>query len=67
MRRVLDQGDLRPVAASPEAMGDLRRILEGRAPFYAKADATVDTSAGDLDSAFAGLRAQVRRLLALPE
>jgi XRE family aerobic/anaerobic benzoate catabolism transcriptional regulator len=67
MRRVLDQGDLRPVAASREAMGDLRRILEGRSPFYAKADASVDTSAGDLDAAFAGLRAQVRRLLALPE
>ncbi len=44
MARVAAQGDTRPMAASPEAMDDLRRILAGRAPFYAKADAVLDTS-----------------------
>ena len=35
---------MRPMAANPEAMEDLRRILDGRADFYSKADLTVDTS-----------------------
>ena len=44
MGRVVAQGDMRPMAANPEAMEDLRRILDGRADFYPKADLTVDTS-----------------------
>ena len=44
MGRVVAQGDMRPMAANPEAMEDLRRILDGRADFYCKADLTVDTS-----------------------
>ncbi|MEO5880905.1 MAG: helix-turn-helix transcriptional regulator, partial [Caldimonas sp.] len=44
MNRVAAQGDTRPMAASREAMADLRRILTGRAGFYAKADAVLDTS-----------------------
>ena len=44
MNRVAAQGDSRPMAASREAMADLRRILTGRAAFYAKADATLDTA-----------------------
>ncbi len=44
MSRVVAQGDMRPMAANPEAMEDLRRILDGRADFYSKADLTVDTS-----------------------
>ena len=44
MARVAAQGDTRPMAASREAMADLRRILAGRAAFYAKADAVLDTS-----------------------
>ncbi|HEX2539493.1 MAG TPA: helix-turn-helix transcriptional regulator [Caldimonas sp.] len=44
MARVAAQGDTRPMAASREAMEDLRRILSGRAAFYAKADAVLDTS-----------------------
>ena len=39
MGRVAAQGDTRPMAASKEAMDDLRRILAGRAAFYSKADA----------------------------
>lgn len=45
MARVIAQGDLRPIAGHNEAMTDLRRILEGRTPFYAQADTTIDTSA----------------------
>lgn len=44
MGRVARQGDLRPMAASREAMSDLRQILAGRAAFHAKADFKVDTT-----------------------
>jgi XRE family aerobic/anaerobic benzoate catabolism transcriptional regulator len=55
MKRVVAQGDLRPMAASKEAMEDLRGILAGRAAFYSKADYTIDTSAQPLDATFAAL------------
>lgn len=63
MRRVAEQGDLRPMAASPEAMEDLRRILAGRSAFYAKADLTIDTSAQPLEATFALLLREVHALL----
>ena len=63
MRRVAEQGDLRPMAASAEAMEDLRRILSGRAAFYSKADITIDTSATPLAATFQSLRANVRQSL----
>lgn len=44
MQRVVAQGDLRPMAGNREAMEDLKRILSGRAAFYGKADATLETS-----------------------
>lgn len=66
MRRVQAQGDLRPMAASTEAMDDLKRILAGRAAFYAKADLAFDTSHQPLGSCFVALRAQVRGALGLP-
>lgn len=44
MSWVFAQGDTRPMAASEEAMADLRRILAGRNALYAKADTTIDTS-----------------------
>lgn len=44
MRRVLAQGDLRPMAGSQQAMEDLRRILEERSELYGRADLEVDTS-----------------------
>lgn len=61
MRRVAEQGDLRPMAASAEAMEDLRRILAGRAAFYSKADLSLDTSAQPLESTFQLLQAKVRQ------
>ena len=67
MRRVTAQGDLRPMAASREAMDDLKGILAGRAAFYSKAEFTVDTSAQALEPSFAELRRTVRRALSLAE
>ena len=65
MGRVAAQGDLRPMAASREAMEDLKRILEGRSAFYSKADLTVNTSVGSEDQAYTGLRNVVRQYLGL--
>jgi XRE family transcriptional regulator, aerobic/anaerobic benzoate catabolism transcriptional regulator len=65
MKRVVAQGDLRPMAASKEAMQDLKGILAGRAAFYSKADFTLDTSAQPLDETFAALRRLVRDALQL--
>lgn len=42
--RVVQQGDRRPMADNPEAMGELRRLLAAREALYAGADHTVDTS-----------------------
>ena len=65
MGRVAAQGDTRPMAASREAMDDLRRILDGRAAFYSKADLRVDTSGKTLQQAFEILRGVVRESIAL--
>jgi XRE family transcriptional regulator, aerobic/anaerobic benzoate catabolism transcriptional regulator len=66
MARVRAQGDLRPMAASAEAMEDLKTILAGRAAFYSKADLSIDTSAQGLIETFELLRAKVREALGLP-
>ena len=63
MARVAAQGDLRPMAASREAMQDLKRILEGRSAFYSKADIASNTSAGSAEQAFVQLRDAVRKQL----
>jgi XRE family aerobic/anaerobic benzoate catabolism transcriptional regulator len=59
MNRVLDQGDLRPMADSPQAMDDLKAILDSRAPLYAKANAVVNTSGKTKAQAFAALLAAI--------
>jgi XRE family transcriptional regulator, aerobic/anaerobic benzoate catabolism transcriptional regulator len=66
MSRVRAQGDLRPMAASREAMNDLKAILSARAAFYSKADMRVDTSAQPLVETFHLLRAQVREAIGVP-
>jgi len=63
MNRVVAQGDTRPMAASREAMEDLKGILAGRAAFYSKAQLQIDTSAQPLDATFLLLRDRVRQLL----
>ena len=66
MKRVLAQGDLRPMAASQQAMDDLKGILAGRAAFYSKAQYKLDTSAQPLAQSFESLRQTVRDALQLP-
>jgi XRE family aerobic/anaerobic benzoate catabolism transcriptional regulator len=63
MGRVAAQGDMRPMAASREAMDDLKCILEGRSAFYSKADLRVNTSGRTEDEAFEALRSTVRQYL----
>ena len=65
LSRVAAQGDMRPMAGRAEAIEDLKLILEGRAPFYAKADVTFDTSAQPLEETFQILRTQLRAVLPL--
>ena len=59
MSRVLDQGDLRPMADGPQAMEDLKAILESRTPLYAKANAIVSTSGKSEAEALGALLARI--------
>ena len=63
MERVQAQGDTRPMAGNrgnAEAMDDLRRILDSRASFYAKADTQFDTGGKSQATALAGLKKLLR-------
>ena len=60
MTRVAAQGDMRPMAANPDAMDDLRRILDGRSAFYAKANLTIDTARKDPATSLRELQAVLR-------
>jgi XRE family aerobic/anaerobic benzoate catabolism transcriptional regulator len=66
MSRVVGQGDMRPMAGNAEAMADLRRILEARSGFYAKADITLDTSNRPLGETLVSLCELVRERLGIP-
>ena len=44
MKRVMAQGDMRPMANSGRAMDDLISILRSREPLYARAEATLTTT-----------------------
>jgi XRE family aerobic/anaerobic benzoate catabolism transcriptional regulator len=63
LRRVTAQGDMRPMAASKEALEDLKSILNGRQSFYSKAQFAINTSTQDLEATFELLRATVRGFL----
>jgi XRE family aerobic/anaerobic benzoate catabolism transcriptional regulator len=65
MDRVIAQGDFRPMSGNAEAMEDLKRILAGRAAFYAKADLVYDTAGKMLAASYSGLSAGVRTALQL--
>lgn len=64
MSRVIAQGDLRPMGASPgrikeaasEAMAELRHILQSREAQYRRAHATLDTSGETVKQSFTKLR-----------
>jgi XRE family aerobic/anaerobic benzoate catabolism transcriptional regulator len=55
MRRVMAQGDFRPMAQNREAMADLVAILEARRADYARAEVELDTSGATVDESFAKL------------
>jgi XRE family aerobic/anaerobic benzoate catabolism transcriptional regulator len=61
MGRVLAQGDLRPMAEGPQAMDDLKIILESRAALYARADAEISTSDRSEAQALDALLAAIAR------
>ena len=56
MSRVIAQGDLRAMAASDQAMDDLRKILEAREPLYQRADMVLDTSNSSVDQSLSRLK-----------
>jgi XRE family transcriptional regulator, aerobic/anaerobic benzoate catabolism transcriptional regulator len=55
MRRVIAQGDLRPMRDNPRSMGDLRAILASREALYALADIQVETTRRDVPAILAEL------------
>ena len=55
MRRVMEQGDFRPMAQNREAMADLVAILDARGADYARAQAQLDTSGDTVEQSFAKL------------
>ena len=60
MQRVLDQGDMRPMAGNQDqAMEDLKHILDSRSDFYSKANLVINTSAQSLTETFALLKDEI--------
>jgi XRE family transcriptional regulator, aerobic/anaerobic benzoate catabolism transcriptional regulator len=57
MARVVEQGDLRPMAGQVQAMNDLKRILASRKALYARADATLNTAGRSVAQSLKALRA----------
>jgi len=54
-RRVVEQGDRRPMAHNPNAMAELRALLAARAPLYAQADVVIDTAKLGIEGSVAAL------------
>ena len=55
MRRVIEQGDLRPMRDNSRPMDDLRAILASREALYARADIALDTTGQSEDASIAAL------------
>lgn len=64
MSRVVEQGDMRPMAGSREAMEDLKQILLARQPYYERADNHYNTSGQKIEESLQGLEALVVPLVA---
>jgi XRE family aerobic/anaerobic benzoate catabolism transcriptional regulator len=58
-QRVINQGDLRPMADNEQAFGELRRILSERDPLYRQADIVVDTSSQTIEQVAGAVYAAV--------
>jgi XRE family transcriptional regulator, aerobic/anaerobic benzoate catabolism transcriptional regulator len=54
-QRVMAQGDLRPMKNRPSAMTELRALLAARAPLYAEAEVTIDTTKLDVEGTVAAV------------
>ena len=65
-RRVVAQGDQRPMRDRPDARQELTRLLQRRGPLYARAAHVIDTSELGEAGTRAALRDLVRRLLERP-
>ncbi len=63
MKRVMAQGDMRPIANSARAMEDLVSILKSREPLYAKADIALTTTGKTPEQNIA----ELLRLIAVPD
>jgi XRE family aerobic/anaerobic benzoate catabolism transcriptional regulator len=63
MKRVMAQGDMRPMANSARAMEDLISILKSREPLYARAEAALTTSGQSPEQNLA----ELLRLIAIPD
>lgn len=61
MRRVLRQGDPRPMADRPDAMAELRELLRARQPLYAQADIVIETAGKRRHSTLRSLLAALDR------
>lgn len=61
MARVRAQGDERPMAGAPNAMAQLRAILDAREALYGKADAVVDTSTKREDDSLEDVLVEIER------
>jgi XRE family aerobic/anaerobic benzoate catabolism transcriptional regulator len=62
MKRVMAQGDMRPMAKSSRAMEDLVSILRSREPLYARAEGALSTSGKTPEQALA----ELLRLIEVP-
>src|SRR2546427_815914 len=58
-QRVLQQGDVRPGAASPHAQEELRALLQSRETLYSQAELAVDTSRFGIEGAVAEIARKV--------
>jgi len=55
MRRLVEQGDVRPMESQEDAMSDLRRILSERNELWATAHASIDTNDKSIEDCVAEL------------
>jgi XRE family aerobic/anaerobic benzoate catabolism transcriptional regulator len=56
MSRVIAQGDLRPFKGRSAALEEIRQLLKGREPLYARAGRALDTSGKPVRQSLAELR-----------
>lgn len=61
-QRVLDQGDARPMASRPDAMGELEAILRARRALYERSRHVIDTSVLGIDGSVERLVEIVKEL-----